>query len=634
MYFSAKNWIFYLTIALGVLACYYSVFSFGFVWDDTALVLRDPFIRSWHSIADGFQHFLFWDATASGFYRPIQRLTYTLDYALFAFSPGGYHFTNVCLHVLVAFALFRLCKNFLTSCGNFSSGKTHWVALVSTLLWAVHPLHTSAVAYISGRADLLCAIFVFWLCGSACSPVATGTCLDAKASRPLQSLRSILGYVFILLAAFAAAGSKEIGYLTPIAYACFLPWKNASRKATAQLLACMSGVLLILFLRSQANHWSPPEFSKASIASFTTFFAIFGEYARLILAPWDLHMERQVHPVFFIPGLLLMTSLLGFVIYYHFLKKCPDSPARSNHTVQSAPSAEAVHADQSTRADAITPFAHTASPTSKLPALLAAVIFYLPISGLLPINAPIAEHWLYLPLAFLLLYLAALLIPFSISSHRHWKMQLPVAGFLLFLIFTTHHESQDWKDAKTFFASNADNNQHSSRMLLNQANHSLITAPTQALELVDQAILQAKPFPPYLITKASTLARLGHTGEALTLLEPLLPDPVFGPNAAQLAALIVLESHPETALEILQEAATQFPQYWPVQKQYIHTLHAQGQSQAAADFCLQTLESAPYRAEAWLLAAQLLKHLQKPDQARIALQQTHLRDVHFSIQKM
>src|SRR4030095_11010978 len=54
----------------------------GFVWDDTALVLRDPLIRSWRLIPESFRHFLFLDATASNFYRPLQRLTFTGDYAL------------------------------------------------------------------------------------------------------------------------------------------------------------------------------------------------------------------------------------------------------------------------------------------------------------------------------------------------------------------------------------------------------------------------------------------------------------------------------------------------------------------------------------------------------------------------
>ena len=77
-----------------------------FVWDDTALVLRDPLIRSWRLIPVGFQHFLFVDATPSNFYRPLQRLTYTLDYWTFAFRPGPYHFMNILLHSAAAIAFF------------------------------------------------------------------------------------------------------------------------------------------------------------------------------------------------------------------------------------------------------------------------------------------------------------------------------------------------------------------------------------------------------------------------------------------------------------------------------------------------------------------------------------------------
>src|SRR5437667_6590315 len=84
-----------------------------FVWDDTALVLRDPLIRSWRLIPEGFNHFLFVDATPSDFYRPIQRLTYTFDYALFAFSPGPYHVTSILWHALATIALFLFAAEFL-----------------------------------------------------------------------------------------------------------------------------------------------------------------------------------------------------------------------------------------------------------------------------------------------------------------------------------------------------------------------------------------------------------------------------------------------------------------------------------------------------------------------------------------
>ena len=96
----------------------------GFVWDDTALVLRDPLIRSWRLIPEGFNHFLFVDATASDFYRPIQRLTYTLEYAAFAFRPAAYHLTNILLHAAAAIASSFSRKNsFCLSVSTRASGE-------------------------------------------------------------------------------------------------------------------------------------------------------------------------------------------------------------------------------------------------------------------------------------------------------------------------------------------------------------------------------------------------------------------------------------------------------------------------------------------------------------------------------
>ncbi len=77
-----------LLLALVVCGVYAPAARNGFVWDDTALILRDPLIRSWRLIPEGFQHFLFTDATASDFYRPIQRLTYTAEYAAFLSSEA------------------------------------------------------------------------------------------------------------------------------------------------------------------------------------------------------------------------------------------------------------------------------------------------------------------------------------------------------------------------------------------------------------------------------------------------------------------------------------------------------------------------------------------------------------------
>ena len=85
----------YLLILAAVLLVYSPALRNDFVWDDTALILRDPLLRSPYLLAEGFRHFLFLDATAADFYRPLQRVVFTIDYALAGFTPWVFHLTSL-----------------------------------------------------------------------------------------------------------------------------------------------------------------------------------------------------------------------------------------------------------------------------------------------------------------------------------------------------------------------------------------------------------------------------------------------------------------------------------------------------------------------------------------------------------
>ena len=121
-----KRWAI-LVLAVAVFVSYAPVVRDGFVWDDTALILRDPLIRSWRLIPEGFQHFLFTDATASDFYRPMQRLTYTIEYWAFAFRPAPYHVTSVLCHLAAAIALFAFSCELLRFFGIADRSRS-WIA--------------------------------------------------------------------------------------------------------------------------------------------------------------------------------------------------------------------------------------------------------------------------------------------------------------------------------------------------------------------------------------------------------------------------------------------------------------------------------------------------------------------------
>src|SRR5882724_7235270 len=169
----------------------------GFVWDDTALILRDPLIRSWRLIPEGFNHFLFVDATASDFYRPLQRLTYTLDYAGFAFWPGPYHAISILWHAAAAIALFFFAQEFLLAF-EIEARKRRLIAFLAALVWAIHPVQSAAVVYVSGRADPLAAVFGF-----------LGLYLIIRSSRAVSAAQ-LLFLIGAGVALLLSALSKEI----------------------------------------------------------------------------------------------------------------------------------------------------------------------------------------------------------------------------------------------------------------------------------------------------------------------------------------------------------------------------------------------------------------------------------------
>lgn len=77
-------------------------------------------------------------------------LTYRWNHWISGYNPWSYHLVNVILHVVVTALLNHLGKLLLSETA----------AGLASILFAVHPIHTEAVASIVGRADILAGIFV------------------------------------------------------------------------------------------------------------------------------------------------------------------------------------------------------------------------------------------------------------------------------------------------------------------------------------------------------------------------------------------------------------------------------------------------------------------------------------------
>ncbi len=87
-----------------------------------------------------------------GSYQPLASLSFAIEYFYFKETAAVYHFTNVLLHLLCVFLVFKVLTQLFKDKKN--------LILFSTAIFALHPLQVETVAWISSRSTLLCSLFM------------------------------------------------------------------------------------------------------------------------------------------------------------------------------------------------------------------------------------------------------------------------------------------------------------------------------------------------------------------------------------------------------------------------------------------------------------------------------------------
>jgi len=133
---------------------YLNALPHPFVYDDLVGVVGNP------ALVDGAGPL---EVVRQNVFRPVVNLSFALDHALWGFRPVGYHLTSVLLHALNVALLFVLARRLAVDWrgGDAETGREpDVVAFVAASLFAVHPMMSEAVGYVSGRADVLATSFV------------------------------------------------------------------------------------------------------------------------------------------------------------------------------------------------------------------------------------------------------------------------------------------------------------------------------------------------------------------------------------------------------------------------------------------------------------------------------------------
>lgn len=121
--------------------------SNGFVnWDDHEYVIENPWIHEW----SGENLRAIWTQSRGANYHPLVFMTHLIEHGCWQLRPEGYHAVNLFLHILTSLLALR----FLTelNCNIYVAGLT-------AMLFAAHPIHVESVAWIAERKDVLSAAF-------------------------------------------------------------------------------------------------------------------------------------------------------------------------------------------------------------------------------------------------------------------------------------------------------------------------------------------------------------------------------------------------------------------------------------------------------------------------------------------
>lgn len=154
--------VFPLVVAGLTAICFLPALSGSFLnWDDNVNFLGNTAFRGLgpEQVRWAFSSVLF------GHYIPLTRLTWSLNYLLGGMDPWGYHLVNLLLHAANAALVYVVGRRLLAAAvgGGAQAGRDQQdlcvAAALAALVFGIHPLRVEPVAWITGRADLLCATF-------------------------------------------------------------------------------------------------------------------------------------------------------------------------------------------------------------------------------------------------------------------------------------------------------------------------------------------------------------------------------------------------------------------------------------------------------------------------------------------
>ncbi|MEO8370828.1 MAG: hypothetical protein ABI806_16715, partial [Candidatus Solibacter sp.] len=343
--------------------------------------------------------------------RPVLMFTYFVNTRISAAEDtSSYHLFNLVIHALSGVLVYLVIRRLLALANLEPRSRTPY-AVFGALLFLLHPVQTESVAYISGRSDALCGMFA---CGAFAAFLYRKT--------PAISWGAVAAVVLLFGASML---SKEQAVVLPALFLLTdLWWNEASPLAAVRAnwklyavlaLGAAAGIALFWSLILGTGTGGSAGFSMKDFAWYQYLFTQFRVIVTYILnfllpfnlnADWDFPISHNIlehGAVFYLIALLALAAL---AVRYR-------------------------------RGFALSGYG-----------FFVFLILLAPTSSILPIQDPLAERRMYLPILGLILIAIDLLRRLRMEP----KAIAALAGaIVLALGFTTHARAEVWSDPVTLW---------------------------------------------------------------------------------------------------------------------------------------------------------------------------------------
>jgi tetratricopeptide (TPR) repeat protein len=488
----------------------------GFAYDDIWIIQDRDLVHGLGRLPELLTTDYWPSRFGSGLYRPLTLLTFAFDWWLWGGAPFGFHLVNVLLHAAVTAGLTALLLRFFP----------WWAALLGGIVYAVHPVHTEAVANVVGRAELLSALFIVSACLLYVGVVKRDGRLGAGRLFAIAAL-----YVLAVL-------SKELGVVLPaLLLVLDLPdlargrgrWIGSYVRTRLPLVAALTAVLLgylgVRWWVLGAPIESVPDkifIPDASLATrFFTMARVWPRYLQLLFIPTELSADYS--PAVILPASQLTPlGALGVGLVAAIVVLAVSSYRRRPEFAV---------------------------------AVAWAAIALLPVSNLVFVaEIVLAERTLYLPSIAVSMIVAVAALAARVRLRR-WL----VAGLVLWVAgasFVTVRRNAVWRDTETVFADIAERHPESVRAMWWLGDRRLHRGDWEGAKRWYHRSLNVWPYQAQALSEfAVYLTDHGELAEAEAIAERAIElAPEYADNHILLGVIRLRRNDPAGALEAVSRA--------------------------------------------------------------------------------